>query len=285
MSPCGVGVDGAGALIVSACEFCGIYKILRNGTTTVVAGVIGICGTTDGIGSIARFYYPSSVATDAQQNVAYITDQGNSRIRAMDLLTYNVTTVTGSSANYREGAFSTALFNYCSGVIFRSTATGKVLYITDNKNNRIRKANFSSLLVSTVAIVPVPFYLDLSVDEVRLFVGSDNGAIFQVYLPNSSATILAGADGVSGYVDAVGPAARFHAIHGVALNHDESALFVGDWLNYVLRRIELSNRSVTTAAGTGAMATIEGGSVLSMCAKWLLSSNTNVVSNCNILGS
>ncbi|CUI14135.1 GP46-like surface antigen, putative, partial [Bodo saltans] len=257
-SPCGVGAGVDGSLIVSACEACGIYKVMPNGPTTVIAGVIGACGFVDGIGSGARFYYPVGVATDAERNVAYIADQANNAIRALDLSTYAVKTVAGSSAGYRDGAFTLALFNYCNQGVFRTTTSGKVLYITDGGNGRVRKANFSSMVVSTVAVVPAPMLLDMSKDGLRLFVSSDYAVIYQIFLTNNSVILLAGGLGVAGFADAVGPAARFYKPRGVSLSHDDSALFVGDWYNYRIRRIELSNQSVTTVTGTGVPASIDG---------------------------
>ncbi len=44
------------------------------------AGLAGNLGTTDGVGSTARFFEPSDVAVDRAGNV-YVADTGNSVIR------------------------------------------------------------------------------------------------------------------------------------------------------------------------------------------------------------
>ncbi|CUG87380.1 Hypothetical protein, putative [Bodo saltans] len=122
LSPCGVAMDTSGSLIVSSCERCAMYKISPSGMTLVVAGVMGSCGAANGIGTQARFSHPSGVTTDATHSFAFIADQDNNRIRMMDLSTFNVTTVTGSTSGSRDGAFSVAQFNQCTGLVYRSSA-------------------------------------------------------------------------------------------------------------------------------------------------------------------
>ncbi|CUG87623.1 Hypothetical protein, putative, partial [Bodo saltans] len=169
-------------------------------------------------------------------------------------------TVTGSTSGSRDGAFSVAQFNQCTGLVYRSSvADGSALFIADYTNNVIRKANFDSKIVSTVITLPgSPSHLAISKDGLRLFASADNSVVYQIYLTNSSAMVLAGASGSNSYVDARGTAARFNRPRGVSLNRDETALFVGDWDNRRLRRIELSNQSVTTVAGTGAQSSVDG---------------------------
>ncbi|CUG04906.1 Hypothetical protein, putative [Bodo saltans] len=64
--------------------------------------------------------------------------------------------------------------------------------------------------------------------------------------------IIAGYYGVPAYQDGIGTMARFSDPRGVAFNADETAIYIGDWSNRRLRRIQISNMSVTTVAGTGA---------------------------------
>jgi serine/threonine protein kinase, bacterial len=75
--PTGVAVDAQDNVFVSGAT-CQIRKITSSGAVSIIAG--GICGNSDGNGSVAQFYGPWGIATDAQGNI-YVTDYTDSRIR------------------------------------------------------------------------------------------------------------------------------------------------------------------------------------------------------------
>jgi len=52
------------------------------GVVTTVAGLAGNSGSSDGLGSVARFNYPSGVAVDSAGNI-YVADTENHTIRAI----------------------------------------------------------------------------------------------------------------------------------------------------------------------------------------------------------
>jgi len=64
---------------------------LSTGTVTTLAGRPGPQGTTDGIGSDARFNQPNGITTDG--TFLYVTDSYENTIRKIDLLTNAVTTI------------------------------------------------------------------------------------------------------------------------------------------------------------------------------------------------
>ncbi|EOD05159.1 hypothetical protein EMIHUDRAFT_220272 [Emiliania huxleyi CCMP1516] len=57
--------------------------------------------------------------------------------------------------------------------------------------------------------------------------------------------------GEDGDIDAVGGTAQFNHPHGVAISPDGSALFVADFGNDKIRRVEVAIGAVTTLAGSG----------------------------------
>ncbi|MEY2878452.1 MAG: hypothetical protein RLZZ15_832, partial [Verrucomicrobiota bacterium] len=68
-APQGVAVDSAGNLFVADTQNALIRKISPAGNVSTIGGVVGVNGTTSGLGASARFYGPRSVAVDASGNI------------------------------------------------------------------------------------------------------------------------------------------------------------------------------------------------------------------------
>jgi sugar lactone lactonase YvrE len=126
-----------------------IRKIdILTGTVTTIAGTAGPlsadAGTTDGIGTAARFNLPNGITTDGTH--LYVTDMYQNTIRKIVIATGNVTTIagipkpdpgdptlgTGGAVDSAEGAPS---FYTPEGI----TTDGTSLYVADFANNTIRK--------------------------------------------------------------------------------------------------------------------------------------------------
>ncbi|MDD2765679.1 MAG: immunoglobulin domain-containing protein [Opitutaceae bacterium] len=73
-------VDGSGNLFVADTDNHAIRKLTSAGLTGTVAGLTGTSGSADGVGSTARFLYPTGVAVDSTGNI-YIADTSNHTIR------------------------------------------------------------------------------------------------------------------------------------------------------------------------------------------------------------
>lgn len=110
-------------------------------TTNQVSTIAGsIAGSNDGIGTDAQFraiwgitYYDNSL---------YVSDQGNHRIRKIDLNNNEVTTVAGSSSGYLDSTGTTARFSGPSGITYFNNR----LYIAEFAGNRIRSLTFENAL-------------------------------------------------------------------------------------------------------------------------------------------
>jgi len=81
--PAGVAVDSAGNVYVADEDNNTIRKMIPEGSNWMVStigGVAGFNGSTNGSGSVARFFGPGGVAVDSAGNV-YVADSGNNMIR------------------------------------------------------------------------------------------------------------------------------------------------------------------------------------------------------------
>ncbi|CUF57866.1 membrane-associated protein, putative, partial [Bodo saltans] len=252
--PAGIHVDDNGTVVYSSRDGCTISRLPRGGSVSVIAGVTSVCGFKDDVGTAARFYYPCGIARIS--SLLYIADEYNNRIRVLDLTTYSVSTLTGSSPGSLDDPFPSALFYTPTDVHHFSTPAVSVIYILDYTNNAVRKADLRSKIVSTVATVTNPVFGCLNRNGTLLFLANDAQTIVRVDISGGTSVIIAGYAGSSGYQDNRGTMARFYDPRGVAFNADETAIYIGDWKNYRLRRIQLSNMSVTTVAGTGAISSI-----------------------------
>lgn len=124
-----------------------IRKIeIASGRVSTIAGSKGLTGSTNGIGSSARFNDPRGIITDG--TFLYIADSGNNMIRKLNLSTNEVSTVAGApAAGYADGVGSIARFNFP----FNLTSDGTYLYVIDGDNYNVRKINVATGLVTTFA--------------------------------------------------------------------------------------------------------------------------------------
>jgi sugar lactone lactonase YvrE len=145
-APYGIVVDPAGNLYVADNNYHNIRKIAPNGTVTTLAGRAGSKGSSDGIGTQARFNSPSGIAIDKSGNL-YVADTGNNLIR-MITPAGAVTTIAGTAgaSGSADGAGATARFNNPNGIAVDSSGT---VYISDTDNQTIRKG---TIVASTVTI-------------------------------------------------------------------------------------------------------------------------------------
>ncbi len=145
-------VDSAGNLFIVGQNAHSIYKV-NTGTVilTRVAGngVSGFSGD-GGPATAASLRNPAGVALDSADNL-YIADQSNRRIRKVDAITGIISTVAGNGSfgfSGDGGPATAARLRNPTGVALDGADN---LYIADRLNQRIRKVDAATGIISTVA--------------------------------------------------------------------------------------------------------------------------------------
>ena len=212
--PAGVAVDTNGNVYVADEYNHIIRKVTLVGTnwvTTTIAGLATHSGTNDGANSDARFYGPSGIAVDTNDNV-YVADDNNHTIRKVTLVgtDWVTTTIAGlaTHSGTNDGANSDARFYFPMGV---AVDTNGNVYVADEVNHTIRKVT----LVGT----------------------------------NWVTTTIAGSAGNPGSVDGTNGTARFNSPAGVAADSGGN-LYVADEYNHIIRKVTpVGPNWVTTTIG------------------------------------
>ena len=136
--PQGLAVDTSGHLYVADTNNNLVRKIvIANASVSTVAGQAGSAGSADGVGSAARFYFPSGVAVDPAGDV-YVADTENHTIREISP-TGVVTTQAGQVgiSGSTDGLGTAARFYFPTGIVADS---GGTIYIADTNNYTVRVA-------------------------------------------------------------------------------------------------------------------------------------------------
>ncbi|CUG89340.1 GPI-anchored surface protein, putative [Bodo saltans] len=250
-------VDGNGNVLYVARFNNAVYRLADGGSLLLAGsgiydpyGSSDTTGTTDGVGPAAKFFNPNGITCDTTNNIAYISDQGNYRIRTLVLATNTVTTLAGSTSGHADGVGSAAQFYYPQGIVYHSSG---VLYVTElDSTGYIRKIAVSASVTSVTSIAPYNngWYLCINNAGTHLYV-TTLYQVLQVDVSTGASVALAGSVGDSSYADGIGPDARFSTLQGIALNSDESALIIADQNNQRIRRLEIATKNVKTLAGTG----------------------------------
>jgi sugar lactone lactonase YvrE len=232
------------------------------GRVTVLVGG-GPGGTGDGgPARQALLSQPKSVVSDPAGNL-YVTDSRNQRIRCIDAQTGVITTVAGSGARGFQGdgadPMGASFFmqkadeNPEPGGSIALDGEGR-LYLADTFNNRIRRVDFQTHTVQTIAgtgerafsgdggpatsaALNQPRDLEVGPDGRLYIADTDNHRIRAVDLASGQIETVVG-DGQPGFAGEGGPAgaARLRRPFGIAFD-GAGNLYVADTFNNRIRRI------------------------------------------------
>jgi DNA-binding beta-propeller fold protein YncE len=171
-----------------------------------------------------------------------------------------VSTLAGLAPD-ANGTGSAASFNHPKGAV----SDGTNLYVADFSNNEIRKIVIATGVVTTLAGSAdggnadgigsaARFYQPegITIDPTKtiLYVADmGNSTIRKIVIATGAVTTLAGS-GNWAYVDGTGTAASFYFPKGITIDPTGTNLYVADYLNSVIRKIEIATGVVTTFAGS-----------------------------------
>jgi sugar lactone lactonase YvrE len=150
--PHGLACDSAGNIYIADAYNHRIRKVdIATGIISTFAGngVRGF-GGDGGPATAASFYRPYGLAFDTAGNL-FIADTDNNRIRRVDAVTGIITTVAGNGNRGFSGDGGPALNAMFKGAYSLAVDAAGNLFITDTSNNRIRRVDVTTGIISTYA--------------------------------------------------------------------------------------------------------------------------------------
>ena len=269
--PFGVAVDSEGNVYVADKHNSAIRKVTPKGEVTTLAGLAGSSGTNDGLGSAARFSYPSGVAVDRTGNV-YVADSGNNTIRKITP-EGQVTTLAGSTGAYgdADGTGDIAQFN---GPWDLAVDEFGNVYVADVANFTIRKVTAAGVVITlagkagedgsadgtgSTARFNVPSGVALDSAGTVYVADSWNNTIRKIDPAIGVVSTLAGLGGFTNYgsMDGIGNGARFFSPSNVALD-SAGNVYVTDGSNFTIRKITPAGMVTTLGGKVGSRGTYDG---------------------------
>ena len=268
-TPAGVMVDSAGNLYIAERNGQRIRRVDgATGIITTVAGT-GTAGFSGdgGPATAAQLAGPYGVAVDAAGNL-FIADTNNHRIRKVDGVTGVITTLAGTGAagfSGDGGSATSAELNSPYGVVVDSTGN---LFIADADNDRIRKVDVLTGVITTVAgsgtsggggdggpataeQLTAPYAVAADVAGNLFIADAEEHRVRKVDGSTGIISTVAG-NGLAGFSGDGGLAtnAQLSAPHGVAVDAAGN-LFIADRGTARIRKVDGATGVITTLAGNG----------------------------------
>jgi DNA-binding beta-propeller fold protein YncE len=244
---------------------------LSTAATTTFAGIGGVIGSDDGIGTVSRFNNPNGIDISPDGVYALVADSTSNLIRKVVISTRSVSTLAGSSSSGNtDGIGTNSKFNFPVDVSI--SPNGLFALVVDFANNRIRFIDISSASVTTLAGssignangigTNVKFSLPVGVDiapngDFALVTESFGIMIRRLEISTATVTPLAGS-GVSGSANGIGTNSQFKEPYGICISPDGLFALVVDKSGYQIRHIDLLTAAVTTLAGSGSTGSQDG---------------------------
>ncbi len=242
---------------------------LKTGLIATVAGTGGKLGFAGdgGPATQALFHEPHEVRFDRAGNY-YISDTKSHHVRRIDAKTNVITTVAGTGEAGFAGDGGPAAKSVLNLPIAVSLDGDSGLFICDIKNNRVRRIDLSTGMISTFAgtgeskaatdgaallstAIHGPRSLAVDANQDLVLVLREGNAAYRIHRKTMTLHHLAGT-GQQGYAGDGGDArhALFAGPKGIAVDGDGNVLLC-DTENHVIRIIHKSTGIIDTLVGDG----------------------------------
>jgi len=132
-----------------------------------------------------------------------------------------------------------------------------VLFVADFVHNKVRTLAIAGSHAATTLASFSTNVNEIALDVAARIMYVCVGSAVYVLTYAGVATLLAG-DTTTGYADGTGSAARFNELNGFALDAGAGVLYGAEWYNHRIRRITTNAGVVTTFAGSGNAALVNG---------------------------
>jgi sugar lactone lactonase YvrE len=264
--PFGVAVDATGNIYIADTGNSCIRKVAAaTGIITTVAGN-GVPGFSGDGGPAVAAQLSTPIAVTVHDDGLYIADEGNNRIRQIDLTTGIISTAAGDGVPRFLGDGGAATSAVLTSPQWISVDRFDNLYFADISEGRIRRVDAVTGAISTAAGPGLPALDGVATDaSSNLYVPDRSGArVFRIDAKTGAVAPIAGT-GVPGYFGDGGQAlsAKLSAPSAVAVDALGN-IFIADAGNLRVRRIDASSGVITTFAGTGVSGTTgDGGAATS----------------------
>lgn len=142
----GIAVGPSGYLVVAdKGNHCIRQVALADGEVTTIAGTCGSEGdVVNVVGADARFSNPTSISYNPSENLVYIADKDNNKIKSLDMVSFGVLTYAGTGGSV-SGAGFTAPYALTYDIVSNS------LYVADTNNQKVKKIDVGGSSISDFA--------------------------------------------------------------------------------------------------------------------------------------
>lgn len=254
----GLAVDTAGNFYIGDSANAVVRKLSANGVLSVLAGMEGATGFSDGTGTAARFSFPCEVAVDAGGTV-YVNDGINSAVRRIspqgEVTTLPAGTLAGEPSSPQGLALDASGSVYTADLltqrVFRIAPDGTPHVLAGSAKPRLpgesRDGAGDQAVFADIQA--------LSVDATGTVYVAD-GSTLRKISPAGVVSTLAGKAGIFDSLDGPGDTARFYRPTGLAADPRTGRLVVRD-LVLGLRTVSVDGQ-VATLGGRGSIGSTDG---------------------------
>jgi hypothetical protein len=275
--PTGVATDGTYVYVADMYNHTIRRVAISGGATTTIAGLAGVAGFKNDVGTAARFYYPQALGFGS--NYLYVADSYNCVVRKIDLVNNSVTTFAGTDPSPSPicGYSDTwpGQFNHPYGLAVLGAPPHDSVLVADTWNSVVRWAGWKLVSISppiwdkrvetwygtagapewqdgngTAARFRYPAGVAIGPSSVAYIADTDNHVIRTATIDASrTVTTWVGHGEQAGATDGYGTAAYLRSPWGIATSG--TAVFVSEpTLSSTLRRTAVSDAGTSTLAGT-----------------------------------